>query len=272
MPPPMSTPLCEVLAWDSEFFGCRVGRLAGGRLDPNLLVEVDAWCRAEAIDCLYFLADSGDPATAAVAEAGGFRLVDLRVTLEGPLTPDPSPIPSRPPGEGRPLTRPFQPGDLPELRRIAALSHHDSRFYADPHFDRERCDELYATWIEKSCRGEAADAVLVAEHNGKPAGYISCVLVPPSPGGREGLPQKTEGGQGGEGHGEIGLIAVAAEAQGRGLGKALIRASLRWFADRGLSRVRVVTQGRNVRAQRLYQAHGLFTRSIGLWFHRWEIP
>jgi hypothetical protein len=36
--------------------------------------------------------------------------------------------------------------------------------------------------------------------------------------------------------------------------------------------VRVVTQGRNVRAQRLYQAHGLLTRSIGLWFHRWSAP
>jgi ribosomal protein S18 acetylase RimI-like enzyme len=251
----MTTDPCEVLAWDSEFFGCRIGRMAGGRLDPNLLVEVDAWCRAEAIDCLYFLADSGDPATAAVAEAGGFRLMDLRVTLEGPLTPDPSPIPSRPPGEGRPLARLFRPEDLPELRRIAAVSHHDSRFYADPHFDRARCDELYATWIEKSCRGESADAVLVAEHEGKPAGYISCV--------RSG---------GVDDSGEIGLIAVAAEAQGRGLGKALIRSSLRWFADRGLPRVRVVTQGRNVRAQRLYQAHGLFTRSIGLWFHRWETP
>ena len=279
----MSEPLCEVLAWDSEFFGCRIGRIIpleapieakGGRLDPGLLAEVDAWCRAEAIDCLYFLADSGDPATAAVAEAGGFRLVDLRVTLEGPLTPDPSPIPSRPPGEGRPLTRPFRPEDLSELRRIAAVSHHDSRFYADPHFDRARCDELYATWIEKSCRGEAADTVLVAEHNGRPAGYISCILVPPSPGRGEGM---GEGRQGGEGHGEIGLIAVAAEAWGRGLGKALVRASLDWFVDQGLPRARVVTQGRNVRAQRLYQAHGLFTRSIGLWFHRWadrgrEIP
>jgi dTDP-4-amino-4,6-dideoxy-D-galactose acyltransferase len=272
----MERPFCEVLAWDSEFFGRRIGRIVpieakGGRLDRALLAEVDAWCSAEAIDCLYFLADSGDPATAAVAEAGGFRLVDLRVTLEGRPGGHPEgefragriwagessslPDPSARPSLQDDRTRLFFPEDLADLRRIAAASHHDSRFYADPHFDRERCDELYATWIEKSCRGESADAVLVAEHEGKPAGYISCVR---------------SGGVGDSG--EIGLIAVAAEAQGRGLGKALIRASLRWFADRGLSRVRVVTQGRNVRAQRLYQAHGLFTRSIGLWFHRWETP
>jgi GNAT superfamily N-acetyltransferase len=136
------------------------------------------------------------------------------------------------------------------LRRIAASSHRDSRFYADPHFDRGRCDELYATWIEKSCRGETADVVLVAEHAGEPAGYVSCLR------GESGL-------------GLIGLIAVDAAAQGLGLGSALMGAALRWLAERGASRVRVATQGRNARAQRFYQAHGLLTQSIGLWFHRW---
>jgi len=243
---------CEVLAWDSEFFGCRIGRLGENRLDHALLAEVDAWCRAEAIDGLYFLADSGDPATAALAEAAGFRLVDLRVTLEGPLTPGPSPLPSLPPGEGGAAgIRQSRIADIPALRRIAAASHHDSRFYADPHFDRGRCDELYATWIEKSCRGEAADFVLVAEHAGEPAGYISCR--------REGLGEI----------GLIGLIAVGSAVRGRGLGGALVGAALRRLAERGASRARVVTQGRNARAQRLYQAHGLLTQSIGLWFHRW---
>jgi dTDP-4-amino-4,6-dideoxy-D-galactose acyltransferase len=174
------------------------------------------------------------------------------VTLEGPLTPGPSPIPSLPPGEGgKAKIRSSCISDIPALRRIAAASHHDSRFYADPHFDRERCGELYATWIEKSCRGEAADVVLVAEADGAAAGYISCRLT-----GREGLA-------------EIGLLAVGAAAQGRGLGGALVGAALRRLAERGASRVRVVTQGRNTRAQRLYQAHGLLTQSIGLWFHRW---
>jgi dTDP-4-amino-4,6-dideoxy-D-galactose acyltransferase len=233
----MTTPCCEVLAWDSEFFGCRIGRLEGGRLDRGLLAEVDAWCRAEAIDCLYFLAGAGDPATAALAEEAGFRLVDLRVTLEGAVTPR----------EGSNAEiRLSRPADIPVLRRIAAASHHDSRFYADPHFDRGRCGELYATWIEKSCHGEAAAVVLVAEHAGEPAGYISCLGT------------------------EIGLLAVDAATQGRGLGGALVGAALHRLAERGASRVRVVTQGRNARAQRIYQAHGLLTQSIGLWFHRWR--
>lgn len=239
----METPPCEVLAWDSEFFACRVGRVLGGRLDRARLAAVEAWCRAEAIDCLYFLAESGDPATAVLAEGAGFRLVDLRVTLGRSLA-------GFDPPEASSSVRPARGEDVPELRRIAAVSHRDSRFYADPHFGRGRCDALYAAWIEKSWR---EDTVLVAEHAGSPAGYISCLLRP--------------GGSGAEG--QIGLLAVGAAARGRGLGGALVGAALRRFADHGVARVRVVTQGRNTRAQRLYQAHGLLTDSIGLWFHRW---
>src|SRR5436309_8519333 len=99
----MVHPPCEVLLWDSGFFACRIGRLNGGRLDAALLPAVDAWCREEAIDCLYFLADAEDPAVARTAEAAGFRLVDLRVTLDPemaalalPPVPPPPPIPPFP--------------------------------------------------------------------------------------------------------------------------------------------------------------------------------
>jgi dTDP-4-amino-4,6-dideoxy-D-galactose acyltransferase len=256
----MSTPPCEILAWDSEFFSCRVGRVRGGRLDRERLAAIEAWLHAEAVDCLYFLADSGDPATAVLAEDAGFRLVDVRVTLEREMAALRLP-------EAAASIRPARPEDVPELRRIAAASHQDSRFYADPHFDRGRCGELYATWIEKSCREtekakdgkdnkDSKDFVLVAEQESGPAGYISCLLRP-----------APEGGAGPEG--EIGLLAVDAAAQGRGLGGALVGAALRWLVERRAVRVRVVTQGRNARAQRLYQAYGLLTRSIGLWFHRW---
>jgi dTDP-4-amino-4,6-dideoxy-D-galactose acyltransferase len=253
----MNMPPCEILAWDSEFFGRRIGRVRGGRLDRERLAAVEAWLRAEAVDCLYFLADSDDPATAVLAEDAGFRLVDVRVTLEREMAALRLP-------EAAASIRPARQEDVPALRRIAAASHQDSRFYADPHFDRGRCDELYATWIEKSCREaekakdgkdctDSKDAVLVADVEGRPSGYISCRILP----------------EGGEVCGEIGLLAVDASAQGRGLGSALVGAALGWLVERRAVRVRVVTQGRNTRAQRLYQAHGLLTRSIGLWFHRW---
>ena len=50
----------------------------------------------------------------------------------------------------------------------------------------------------------------------------------------------------------------------RGIGWALVAESLRWFAVHGARQVSVVTQGRNVQAQRLYQHCGFLTRSMQL--------
>jgi dTDP-4-amino-4,6-dideoxy-D-galactose acyltransferase len=292
----------ELLAWDTRFFGHRIGRLRARAVDRELLERARRWCREEAIDCLYFLADAADPATAPLAEADGFRLVDLRVTLEGGVESAPA-SPPAPTGSGSatvpgpaagavpaggeadaasPATgvravaspaagvRAAVERDIPALRRIAAASHHDSRFYSDPHFARPRCDELYATWIENSCRAGQATAVLVADLPGYtegPAGYITCQLVDLAP-PPDRAPRKAEGGSHAD-HGQIGLFAVAPGAQGRGVGGLLIAGARRWFAARGVWRLSVVTQGRNVRAQRIYQRHGLLTRSVELWYHKW---
>jgi ribosomal protein S18 acetylase RimI-like enzyme len=250
--------LCTFLPWDSSFFGHRIARLRDGRLKAETLAETERWCRDERIDALYFLADVADPATAALAEAAGFRLVDVRVTLGRAVDPRRTSAEGARRSEEACRTptvdsvRPARPTDLPALRRIAAASHHDSRFYADPHFERERCDELYATWIEKSCASDGDTAVWVAEIDGRPAGYVTVRLATP----------KT---------GEIGLIAVAHDAQGRGLGGLLVGRALEDLAARGASRVSVVTQGRNLRAQRLYQRLGFSTEALGLWFHRWFV-
>jgi dTDP-4-amino-4,6-dideoxy-D-galactose acyltransferase len=243
-----SRALCELLPWDSELFGRRLARLLAPRLDRDLLAEVERWCAERAVDGLYFLADPADPATALLAEEAGFRLVDIRVTL-GLALPASRPAPA----VAGVAIRPARPEDVPALRALAAVAHTDSRFYYDLHFARERCDALFAAWIEKSCLGEAAEAVLVAEIGGRPAGYVTCLL----PAAEEAR------------HGRIGLFAVAEAARGRGVGSLLVAAALGWFAGRGAERVSVVTQGRNVRAQRLYQRAGMATERVELWFHRW---
>jgi dTDP-4-amino-4,6-dideoxy-D-galactose acyltransferase len=259
---------CELLPWDTEFFGRRIGRVRGGRLSRESLARIERWVARERVECLYLLADPTDAETAPLAEAAGFRLVDVRVTLERRVPAGERRERSQPAADPKVRVRPAAPADLHELRRIAAASHHDSRFYYDPHFDRERCDELYATWIEKSL-GDPDGAVLVAElaagaaagnenagaaagggPSVPPCGYITVAIGP-------------------DGEGRIGLFAVAPAAQGRGAGGLLIGAALDWFAGRGADTVSVVTQGRNVRAQRIYQKFGMLTRSLELWYHRW---
>ena len=234
----MSDPL-RVLEWDSAFFGVRVASLAPG-LDARAFAAAIERCRAERIECVHLLSDADDLATLRLAEQHGFRLTDVRLTYATKLAPR---VPA--PAAGRAI-RPARPDDVPRLRAIAAESHRVSRFYADGGFDRARCDEMYATWIEKSCGGWA-DLVLVAEHGGVAAGYVTGHLR--------------------DGRGEIGLLGLAPPARGRGLARELVARALDWFSEGDVGEVTVVTQGRSLDAQRLYQAAGFRSSKVELWHH-----
>jgi dTDP-4-amino-4,6-dideoxy-D-galactose acyltransferase len=240
-----ATQPARFLEWDSTFFARRIGAVINVPLSAEKVVDVVGWCRGERIECLYVLTDAeAVPTLHAVEDAGG-RLVDVRLTLDLAL----SETPARPAS----TVRPHRASDVQALRTIAAASHGNSRFYADSHFPRARCNELYATWIEKSCRGWA-DQVFVAEVDGQPSGYLSCHV-------REG------------GRGEIGIVGVAGRAQGHGVGRDLVETAIHWLAGRGLQRATVVTQGRNIVAQRLYQTLGFRTAAVQVWHHLWfEVP
>ena len=236
----VNTELCERLAWDTEFFGRNIGRVRPSRLTPDQLAQINAWAESEQIDCLYYLCDPNCPVSARIAESAGFRLTDVRVTLRlsaDVLTPD-----------RHAAVRLAMPGDTEDLVRIAGEAHADSRFYYDERFSEPVCRALYETWIRRSLDGWA-QAVLVADAEG-PVGYITCHL-------------------GVEGAGSIGLLGVSATAQGQGLGRQLVAAARAWFHEQSAATVTVVTQGRNARAQRLYQRAGFVTADVGLWFHRW---
>jgi dTDP-4-amino-4,6-dideoxy-D-galactose acyltransferase len=238
----MTSP-CTFLNWDTDFFGFRTARVNDQHLTPDSVHEIDLWCQAEAIDCLYFLADPNDSQTVRLAEDHGYRFVDLRLTFERKLGDD----------EVLPLSntiRPFTQSDLEPLIQIARGSYTDSRFYFDPCFPRAKCDLFYETWICNSTNGSGfADVTLVAELNGLTAGFITCKC-------RETI-------------GHIGLVGVAEAARGRSLGLALVNNALQWFREQGMTSVQVVTQGRNIIAQRLYQRCGFLTSDLGLWYHKW---
>lgn len=235
---------CELLEWDSTFFGCRIARVVGHRLDDAAARAALDWCEREAVACLYFLADADDAATTAAAEAHGFGMKDIRVTSACDLDqPRPAPAPDGP------RVRPASRADADAIEAMAAASYTDSRFYFDTRFPRERVSGLYRRWARQSVEG-GADQVLVLEQVGRPAGFITCHLLP-------------------ERQGSVGLGCVDAAARGQGLGAHLYGAALDWFASRGVRRVSYVTQGRNVRAQRLIQRLGFRTESVRIWYHRW---
>lgn len=238
--PEADSAAATLLDWDSEFWGAPIGRVEGGVLDEERLRAVDEWAAANGVACAYFLADSSDAPSAHVAEDAGFRWMDLRVELRRSAAGE----------ETTGELRPASPADLDALRAIARASHGVTRFYADPNFPDDRCDDLYDTWITRSLEGWA-DGVLVAEVDERPAGYVSCHLDPVA------------------GTGSIGLIAVDEAARGGGVGLTLSRGAVAWCRERGAREMSVVTQGRNAAALRTFQRAGFLVESVGLWFHKW---
>ena len=238
----MVSSCCEFLPWDSGFFGVRIARLKNNRLCPDCLEAAFDWCRQERVACLYLLAETGDPQTIRLAEESGFRLMDHRITLGRNPAAQTTPA-------GAASIRPSRESDIPALAAIARQSHHDTRFYFDPRFPQARCDDLYAEWIEKSCTGWA-QVVLVASVDGQAAGYCACHVTAAQTG-------------------SIGLLAVAPDCRGRGIGSQLVRSALTYFHSSQISRVTVVTQGRNGAAQRLYRSSGFMIDGVANWYHKW---
>jgi len=235
--------VARFLEWDTQFFGVRIATIELDAISDADWRQQLAWCQLERIQCLYVLRNTKDNVAArntGLIDAGH---VDLRTTFERATLPLPGSKPCKA------TFRPARASDTPALRAMAMTAHKDSRFWKDPRFPRERCEELYGTWIERSIQGWA-DAVFVAEMEGSPVGYITGHV-------REGQVA------------EIGLVAVAEARRGERIGGALVREALCWAEYCGLGRTRVVTQGENTPAVLLYAAAGFETTLTQHWYHLW---
>ncbi|MFN2196061.1 MAG: GNAT family N-acetyltransferase [Anaerolineales bacterium] len=239
----MST--CEFLTWDSSFFGRRIARLRGQLHSEADLKNALLWCREQEIDCLYALIDADEIGTRRDLEEAGFRLQDIRITLKYVFG-----IQNLQATQDEMFMREAAPADLAQLEQIAASSYRLTRFYNDPNFGSEQASDLYRTWIRNSLAGYA-DLVRVAEVDGAAAGFITCHIDHEQSSGR------------------IGLVGVAENARGSGIGSTLVRDALLWFRQHQLVSVQVVTQGANLPALRLYERAGFSIRSVSLWYHRW---
>jgi ribosomal protein S18 acetylase RimI-like enzyme len=195
---------------------------------------------ADRVRCLYFMCPADSDEAMRRALDLGFRPYDVRIELEASLAED---------GEGSSELREARAEEAPALELIARQRLRGTRFWADPGFSRERVADLYAAWLQRGLSGSPERLTLVV---GEADGFVTCHFDPDA------------------GIGTIELIAVAAGAERKGLGGQLVCGAKRAFANAGLRRARVVTQGRNLAAQRLYQRHGYRTTRVGLWLHRWS--
>jgi dTDP-4-amino-4,6-dideoxy-D-galactose acyltransferase len=239
-----SAPRLEPLAWDTEFFGVEIGRLAvAENLDPLSLAVILERARDRGLACLYLEASFENPDLLRFCARRGFYLVDIKSTLEkAPLAeagPEPDPD----------LTFFREERYYPDLEAISDALSLKSRFRYDPRFGESGALRLYREWLRRSFREDFCSDFLTAVVDGRAAGFLTL--------------------RGKDNTSHVDLLAVADWAQGRGLGGRLLRAAEGRIKAAGRNRFLVVTQGHNIGAVRFYQNNGFRTIGENPFYHIW---
>jgi dTDP-4-amino-4,6-dideoxy-D-galactose acyltransferase len=254
----------EHLAWDSaqfDFPAGRIGLLLGTGDYANDLASYRVLLRTaekrlyeqHGVRHITLRVDAADLAAVHAAGRLGYEQVDGIIVLARSCAL----APGRDVTAGNTRVRLAGPGDAEALAAIARRAYSVTRFHADPHIPHVAADELHAVWLRNSCAGTAADAVVVAEDQHGPVGYITCTVAKDT--------VKVLGG----GIGTIVLVATDHRARGRGVATAMTEFAMRWFSERGCSAVEVGTQLANIAASRLYESCGFRVAGSYLTLRRW---
>ena len=223
-------------------FRVRIARVNGAHPTEQTLDEIDAWCRANRVDCLYYLGEStsGDGLLA----NRGYEQIDVRVTLEWLPPQNLSRL-----GENTDFTtRRATESDLSILRALVRSQTWMTRFAVDARFDHGRVKDLYVEWLNRSF-GDDGSQVMLAERGGEVAGLV------------------TAGKRADEG--SIDLVCCADGWEHQGVITLLVVQTMVELAEKGCQTVRVVTQERNARALALYKRCGFEVVESRPWFHKW---
>jgi dTDP-4-amino-4,6-dideoxy-D-galactose acyltransferase len=234
--------------WDSGFFGINIASMNVVRINGRIAAFSDRWCKKNNIACLFYLCDCNHAMSVRCAEASGYGFKDIRMVFE--MRMDHHISHGMPSGVSECAAE-----DLAPIREIAEISYIQSRYYYDGNFDVGLLRKFYSNWLVNTFNSPRGKIFVARDGAGRAFGYIS-------------------GETDNEGRvGRIILVGVDGEHARSGIGKSLVDAMVDWMRGKKVYTVEVITQGRNIGAQRLYQKCGFRIASLSLWYHKWfELP
>jgi ribosomal protein S18 acetylase RimI-like enzyme len=216
--------------WLSEILGYPVYVVEDGSVPPA----------GDERALLYAKVPVVDVARAAELHAHGFGVVDVNVVLTLSETHAAA-------AASAASVAPLDPADADAVLDIAGSCFRLSRFHLDPRVADADASRIKREWIRSYVEGTRGEELLVAHAGGRPAGFLAVLA---------------DGGAR-----VIDLVGVATEAQGRGVGSALVAAFVERHAPYA-HELRVGTQVSNVRSLSLYQAHGFRISGSAYVLHR----
>lgn len=216
----------EYQSWDSEILERKTAKILS--FEPKnkargLAKELTKSLEREKVKYAIFRVNASNFSTIHALEDSGFRLVDGYLKLECEIKEE----------SFSSKIREAKREDLNKLQAISSSSFSKTRFYNDPLIKKSQADKIYSEWIKNSILKKTADLVLVWVEESAIFGFTSIKK-----------------------NGNIVLIAVSREKQGRGIGKLLVNAALKKFSEWGIKSSTIETQMTNISALRVYQSCG----------------
>jgi dTDP-4-amino-4,6-dideoxy-D-galactose acyltransferase len=233
------------LQWDSDCFGFNVARITSPDVGDARLTSILQELRANNYHMVYWDVPSEYRMVVSMAQKHGGILIDEKITYAKQISNAIHATQSH-----SYVIAPYLLTEPePTLISLALESGMYSRFKLDPYFPTESWEKLYTRWITRAVRKEIAWEVLVVKDAGDVLGVVT-------------LGERKK-------RGAVGLLGVAPNSRGMGIGTILISAGERCFAEHGYADVQIVTQRANTAACRLYESCEYQVETIDNVFHFW---
>ena len=231
----------HIKAWDSEYFGFKVGEAFLSMFDSNNYEHVMNQFQESGYRLVYIF--PLDEKSFKTLQECNLTHIDTKITFGKDLNNNIT-------GEENEFISKYVADDRYEaIVSLALTSGIYSRFRKDKHFPEGTFESLYKTWITRSISHEIADEVLVYSPDNIIEGFVTYSQD-------KGLK-------------EIGLIAVNSNSINKGLGKSLLKAVENAAYNDGCDKVNVSTQSENLGACRFYTACGYQILHKQPVFHLW---
>lgn len=236
------------LNWDSEIFGFAIAAVDTAKLTQEMILEINNEAERQKIRFLQYLCPCDDLTSIHQAETAGFHFVDIRLTFQKTLSSsDAMTNFEKKSGIHFGLAT---PAHIPEIIAMSSDLYQDFRYYVDTPFPRKKVDNFYHAWLSNAVYGKYDHLCYCLFINDMPIGYCTVRFND----------QHTA---------SLGLFGIAKEHQRKSLGNYLLQLTCADLFNKGYKEIHVVTQGKNIGAQRTYQGNGFKTLRTEMWYHRW---
>lgn len=223
--------MIKELLWDSDFFNLKIGEVE----ETNNIADQDI-----PFDLIYVKNKTGNTP---VISGFSNNFSEIKVLFSKKLKPQNF-------SEDKIISFEKTNFQLSDLHELAYESGKYSRFLLDSNFRKDKFQKLYKIWVDNSLTKKFADDVLVMSIDNALAGFIT---------------YKSESD-----FAQIGLIAVAPNFQGQGIGRKLLNFVENVLLERNIFELRIPTQLKNEAACSFYKKQGYKVVETTHIMHYWK--